>query len=50
MLDMGRPGRVFPTDRRDPERLSRLSALLVTVVLSLLLWMGTLFALQLFFN
>jgi hypothetical protein len=50
MLDMGRPERVFSTDRRDPERLSRFSAMLVTVALSLLLWFGTVFALQLFFN
>lgn len=50
MLDMGRPVRTFGTDRKDPERLSRLSALLVTVALSLALWLGAVYALERFFG
>lgn len=50
MLDMGRPVKVLGTDRKDPERLSRLSALLVTVALSLALWLVTVYALQVFFG
>jgi hypothetical protein len=50
MLEMGRSVDEFRAERREPERLSRLTALLFTTALSLGLWLVTVFALQYFFN